>query len=104
MLLVERLIHKLSPHSHSHAPLPTSASQAEGSSHVEFDADVELGELEREEGIAQAGRQSSHFGEDAADTARVYPLTLGLMVHALAEIFAAALGQHPSCSKPSRGM
>ena len=88
MLLVERVIHTLSPHGHSHTPLPTTAPSGEGSSHVEFDADVELDELEREQGAASGSGRTGYHHSDAVDKATAYPLTLGLMVHALADGFA----------------
>jgi solute carrier family 39 (zinc transporter), member 9 len=93
MLLVERAIHALAPHSHSHMPLPSSPTDPEHAnrnSHVEFDADVELGELEREQamaGEAAHGRPDPHF-VDAAGNTQAYSLTLGLMMHALADGFA----------------
>lgn len=102
MLVVEPIIHKVSGHSHhgtQHTPLPTSdpgpssSDAASGSNgHVEFD--VELGELEREQGIEVGGAASKssmphHIEQLNSDTATVaYPLTLGLMVHALADGFA----------------
>lgn len=88
MLLVERAIHTLGPHSsHTHTALPTSDSAAtQHAASVEFD--VELGALERAEGLGDAGGRAGGGGGDAADTARAYPLTLGLMVHALADGFA----------------
>lgn len=88
MLLIEQL---LAPH----APpaLPTSQPHTrkpdatDGSPTVEFD--VELGELERAEGITfdadprkRRGRSSSVSGDGKA---RAIPLTLGLLVHALAD-------------------
>ena len=88
MLLVERIIHRLSPGSHSHMPLPT-AGPSGSTSRVEFD--VELGELENEEGIASGSAAKStpqYHAEDVVDKTRVYPLTLGLIVHALADGFA----------------
>lgn len=88
MLLVERVIHRYAPDSHSHAPLPTSESNGNAQpsiSRVEFD--VELGELEREEGVAASGRTALHE-EGVVDRAQAWPLTLGLMVHALADGFA----------------
>lgn len=84
MLLVERLIHRFSPQSraHAHTTLPTSDPGQAGLSNgnrVEFD--VELDQLESAEGAGSAGARQ--FGE--VDTATAYPLTLGLMVHALAD-------------------
>lgn len=97
MLLVEQF---LAPHGTPPA-LPTSQphtrkpSVTEGPTTVEFDAELELGELERAEGITfDAGtganangrkkhrRSSSISGEGKASAV---PLTLGLVVHALAD-------------------
>ena len=101
MLVVERLISRFSPHSHDHAhhiPLPTSSSAeaqapkpaSSGDSHIEFD--VELGELEREEGIAEDGNRSAprqgQMDVQPDSKTQAYALTLGLMVHALADGFA----------------
>ena len=100
MLIIERLISGFSQDSHDHSfhsPFPShedSAAEApkpvtvQGSSHVDFD--VELGELERSEGIAQETAQPSttrlsRFDTDTGGKARAYPLTLGLIVHALAD-------------------
>ena len=92
MLLVERIIHHVSPGSHSHMPLPTVPPNPEPSmstSRVEFD--VELGDLEREEGIANGSAPNNppaRHEEGVAVKAHAYPLTLGLIVHALADGFA----------------
>lgn len=91
MLLLERIIHKVAPGSHTHSPLPTSdPNGSTQQSRVEFD--VELGDLEREEGMPPSGSMSAatglHLGDDVVDKARAYPLTLGLIVHALADGFA----------------
>ena len=98
MLLVEQF---LAPH----APpaLPTSpphtrtpSAAADGPATLEFDAELELGELERAEGITfdtepgavnadprkRHRRNASVSGEGKA---RAVPLTLGLVVHALAD-------------------
>ncbi|KAM5538620.1 hypothetical protein V8D89_007649 [Ganoderma adspersum] len=79
MLVIE---HQLSTHAptflegNSHAPLPT----------VEFD--VELGDLERTEGVAQdtRARSAAHTGAVNAELQqRAYPLTFGLAVHAFVD-------------------
>lgn len=103
MLVVERLIARFSPHSHDHShhvPLPTSSSAeahapkapSASEGHVEFDAELELDELERAEGIAVDGtrttsRQVQMDGQSDGKE-QAYALTLGLMVHALADGFA----------------
>ena len=97
MLLAERLISHWSGDDHlQHAPLPshdpnstdaTKAPSASEAAQVEFD--VELGELEQAEGIT--GGTAVHLSrqEPAPDEKeRAYPLTLGLVVHALADGFA----------------
>ncbi|KAI0926658.1 hypothetical protein AcV5_007387 [Taiwanofungus camphoratus] len=118
MLIVEQF---LSPHSHaSPPPLPPSPSSfpkpnqpnvgAEGT--VEFD--VELGELERMEGIEMSdsqsavnGSRSAHRHADAPDTEsrkRAYPLTLGLVMHALADGLAlGSSGLSNSRADPNAG-
>jgi len=101
MLFVERIISARShSHSHTHIPLPTTeppppprtprSATSESNGHVEFDADLELGELERTQGIAfepeDSHRPTTNYREvdhDGKKTA--YPLTLGLVVHALAD-------------------
>lgn len=92
MLLVERIIHRVSTGPHSHMSLPTAPPSSEPSvsiSRVEFD--VELGDLEREEGFANGSASNTpppRHGEEVTDKTHVYPLTLGLIVHALADGFA----------------
>lgn len=73
MLVIERQLS-------DHAPLPTEVSS------VEFD--VELGDLERTEGIAQdtRARSAAHTGAVNAELQqRAYPLTFGLAVHAFVD-------------------
>ncbi|KAH9841946.1 Zinc/iron permease [Rhodofomes roseus] len=99
MLLVEQF---LSPHSHTSPALPTSPphtrkpSLADGPSTVEFDAELELSQLERAEGIAfgsgdggaaarRVHRRSDSVSGDGEGKARAVPLTLGLVMHALAD-------------------
>lgn len=87
MLIVEQLI---SPHSHSHGhglPLQTVNNQSSASV-VEFDA--ELGDLERDQGTGRSGYTAVSPGavsvpEAGGDRSRAFPLTLGLIVHALAD-------------------
>lgn len=89
MLVIEQL---LSPHSHSHGahlPVPNKSSQASTSSssaRVEFD--VELGELERAEGITPEPVHVPSIpsaSPEAQSRSRAYPLTFGLVIHALAD-------------------
>ncbi len=83
MLVIERQLSVHAPtflESNSHAPLPTEVSS------VEFD--VELGDLERTEGIAQdtRARSAAHTGAVNAELQqRAYPLTFGLAVHAFVD-------------------
>lgn len=98
MLLVEPIIHRVSSHpglTAHHTPLPTSADDLSSASHaqsahVEFD--VELGELEQAEGVAMDGPSPNQRtrNQDVPPTpaAVAYPLTLGLVVHALSDGFA----------------
>ncbi|KAH8082019.1 Zinc/iron permease [Cristinia sonorae] len=102
MLLIDRIIHRNDSHSHSstHTILPTSdpdpsatharTSSAGANGQVVFD--VELGELEQAEGLAREGRESQSNSEppryetsDSESKRKAYPLTLGLVVHALAD-------------------
>lgn len=85
MLIIERVIHNYSPDSHSHASLPSFEPDENAARRAEFD--VELGELEREESAAPSAR-TVYLTDEAADKAKAWPLTLGLMVHALADGFA----------------
>ncbi|KAI0357360.1 Zinc/iron permease [Trametes cingulata] len=87
MLIVER---QVSQHSHSHGPNEASGYQQpkpDEESTVEFD--VELGELERTEGMHSETPSHPHPQPVASDVLesrrRAYPLTLGLVVHALAD-------------------
>ena len=99
MLLVEPIIHRVSSHpglTAHHTPLPTSGDALSSeshaqSAHVEFD--VELGELEQAEGVAIDGpspiqRARNKDVPPTTPAAVAYPLTLGLVVHALSDGFA----------------
>ncbi|KAH9851611.1 Zinc/iron permease [Lenzites betulinus] len=102
MLVVER---QVSSHTHPYATDGPPPELSEDSA-VEFD--VELGDLERTEGIGSGQPPripSRSHAEDASESrGRAYPLTLGLVVHALADGLAlgsAALsdaGQEPATS------
>ncbi|KII90779.1 hypothetical protein PLICRDRAFT_107070 [Plicaturopsis crispa FD-325 SS-3] len=89
MLVVEQL---LSPHSHSppsntlpvHNGRPAAAAPPE----VQFDAGTELGELELEQGFGYIENNSTPGRGQAPDEdpkRKAYPLTLGLVVHGLAD-------------------
>jgi solute carrier family 39 (zinc transporter), member 9 len=92
MLLVEPVIHRVSERSgraSHHTPLPTTDPSRPTNDdasptprNVVFD--VELGNLERSEGVPATASQITSTTSSAA----AYPLTLGLMVHALADGFA----------------
>jgi zinc transporter 9 len=84
------LVEQFTSHSdHSHSPsLPSTNSP-----HIHFD--VDLGELEREQGLGHAGyirtsdastsdRPAKMDGEGKRPE-RAYPLTLGLVIHGLAD-------------------
>ncbi|KAI0795270.1 Zinc/iron permease [Irpex lacteus] len=96
MLLVEPVIHRVSarlPHAGHHMPIPASASTAADSTSTSRNVvfDVELGELEQTEGIATTPTTPQARNKDATEGSAsdaAYPLTLGLMVHALTDGFA----------------
>ena len=85
MLVVERQL----TGAHEHTPLDVAQPKPATASSVEFD--VELGDLEQSEAFDQgdasrttATEFSAGIGEDVPQQ-RAYPLTLGLVVHALAD-------------------
>ncbi|KAI8978857.1 ZIP-like iron-zinc transporter [Trametes punicea] len=87
MMIVER---QLSQHSHTRDPAESSSHhlpKPNEDSTVEFD--VELGELERAEGISPVAPSHPPPPRNTVEVAetrqRAYPLTLGLVVHALAD-------------------
>lgn len=90
MLIVEQL---LSPHSHvgpsSQLVSPTPHVSQPSSTEATVEFDVELGELERTEGIAATDPRASANvlpqTQDAVGKTRAFPLTLGLVMHALAD-------------------
>ncbi|CCM05440.1 uncharacterized protein FIBRA_07659 [Fibroporia radiculosa] len=84
MLVVEQL-HSTHAHDTRVSQLPSSPSHVPKSSAVEFE--VELGELESTEGIeSQAARTTATTQpRDISGKTRAYPLTLGLVMHALAD-------------------
>ena len=122
MLIIEQLI---SGHSHSHgedefkhSPLPTSANltvpgrTADGPLSPNSEFDISLNELEEAEGIhAHDGRDSSELpilqrlggeagvrnGEltPAPDKKRAFPMTLGLVIHSLADGLALGASALP---------
>ncbi|KAI0366646.1 Zinc/iron permease [Pilatotrama ljubarskyi] len=103
MLIVER---QVSQHSHSPSANEQSGYQQpkpDEESTVEFD--VELGDLERTEGIRLGEPSRSPPQPPIAETVesrrRAYPLTLGLVVHALAD--GLALGS-ASLSESGSGL
>lgn len=83
MLLTEQL---LSPHEHSQPPLSASSKHVK-QGNVEFDA--ELGELELEHGMESSHSRNSSQQLDSPTLQvahkRAYPLTIGLVLHALAD-------------------
>ena len=96
MLLVDRIIHRHDDsHASTHSVLPTSESapprpvSAGANGNVVFD--VELGDLEQSEGLPADPPRSATSAPPAYETSdreskkRAYPLTLGLVVHALAD-------------------
>ncbi|KAI0693229.1 Zinc/iron permease [Cytidiella melzeri] len=91
MLMIEPVIHHRvsEPSGYSTLPLPMSdPSLADESSPADRNVvfDVELGDLERSEGATMAMRNKATVQPAIPSVA--YPVTLGLMVHALADGFA----------------
>lgn len=89
MLVVEQL---LSPHSHSHTsntlPVHNGRPAAAAPTEVQFDAGTELGELELEQGFGYIENNSTPGRGPVPDEdpkRKAYPLTLGLVVHGLAD-------------------
>ncbi|KAI0647689.1 Zinc/iron permease [Trametes meyenii] len=87
MLVVER---QVSHHSHPHgATEPPSYQPPKPSDEATVEFDVELGDLERTEGISAEETSRPPLPRVPSDTSesrqRAYPLTLGLVVHALAD-------------------
>lgn len=85
MLILEQLV---SPHSHTHGTPPPlhAAKQGEGSPELQFDA--ELGDLESSQGMGRPGflQVDTPTVPDFTDSKKsAYPLTLGLVMHALAD-------------------
>ncbi|KAI0338884.1 Zinc/iron permease [Trametopsis cervina] len=97
MLLVEPIIHRVSSrsaHTTHHVLLPQSdaSSQPDADTRTSISRnvvfDVELGELEQDESVTMDHVAPSSRNKDALPPASpvvAYPLTLGLMVHALAD-------------------
>lgn len=83
MLLTEQIF---SPHEHPQPPLSASSRRADQSK-LQFDA--ELGELELENGIGSSHSRSVSEQLDSPTLQlvhkRAYPLTIGLVLHALAD-------------------
>jgi zinc transporter 9 len=83
------LVEQFTSHSdHSHSPSLPSVN----SPHINFD--VDLGELEREQGLGHAGQIRTSDASNLDHTVkmdgesrrpRAYPLTLGLVIHSLAD-------------------
>ncbi|KAI0081606.1 ZIP-like iron-zinc transporter [Panus rudis PR-1116 ss-1] len=93
MLIVERIIHRRTSHHHVALPSQETHPPEHVNGHVEFD--VELGELERTEGLpaepdhANAPPYLPPMSPSVRSTTegkvKAYPVTLGLMIHALAD-------------------
>ncbi|KAK7690245.1 hypothetical protein QCA50_006900 [Cerrena zonata] len=121
MLIFERILHARTSRTQSHethSPLPTDDPSAEpprsarrlsagGNGHVEFD--VELGELEAAEGMgAQEERERRHTPyepqSDSDGKKKAYPVTLGLIVHALADGLALGSSAFSTTSASTSGL
>ena len=104
MLVVEQF---LSPHSHAHqggAHLPTPNKPSHTSTNppdVQVEFDVELGELERTQGIVSESTAPSlpNPVPRVGSQSRAYPLTLGLVMHALADGLALGSSALPSADQ-----
>ncbi|KAJ7195487.1 Zinc/iron permease [Mycena pura] len=80
MMVVEQLI---SPHAHGHPHAPDLPLHQRATSTVEFDAGMgDLEEPDRGTGFMQVDMLSD---EARSSRARAYPLTFGLVIHALAD-------------------
>ncbi|KAJ3717162.1 Zinc/iron permease [Lentinula raphanica] len=92
MLVIEQLF---STHSHSPASgsNPASSFKPDNSSEVQFDA--ELGELEGEQGMPNRSTAGIHQ-ESSSSQIQAIPLTLGLVIHSLADGFALGVSFFPS--------
>lgn len=93
MLIVEQVV---SPHSHSHSldlPLHTVKQNQATTALSEVEFDAELGELENEQGVGRPGYiqvvlptpPASADESRGGGRERAYPLTVGLVMHALAD-------------------
>jgi len=83
MLVIEQMF---SPHSPPSSSTPVPLSNFEPSAPSELGFDAELGELEREQGMPRASRESTHA--QPSTEIQALPLTLGLVIHSLADGFA----------------
>ena len=126
MLIFERIMHARTSDSHTHngthSPLPTEEPPVEpprsarrmpagagGNGHVEFD--VELGELEEAEGmgVQEEERERRHPPayepqSDPEGKRKAYPVTLGLIVHALADGLALGSSAFTNDSTSTSGL
>ncbi|KAF9077489.1 Zinc/iron permease [Rhodocollybia butyracea] len=106
MLVIEQVF---APHSHSSTPSSIALSNAKPSPSSELEFDAELGELEGEHGMPRAGPvgapMDSTHAEPSAEM-QAMPLTLGLVIHSLADGFALGVSSFPTSNeyKDSSGL
>jgi zinc transporter 9 len=92
MLIIEQLV---SPHSHPHSYTLHTTTQSERRSdkQASLDFDAELGELERGPEVGTSSHSRNNSGQTTTQESsvtpemqyRAYPLTMGLVMHALAD-------------------
>lgn len=105
MLVVEQLV---SPHAHSHHGYDNIAlhpKRPATTAEVEFDA--ELGDLEDEHGALyspSASEAPNPIDETRLAKEKAYPLTFGLVVHALADGFALGVSFFPGSESASSSL
>lgn len=99
MLIIEQL---LTPHSHSPASNSISMSNVKSSRPTEVEFDAELGDLEVEQGMPRSQIDmptptTSTYQEPSGEMQAI-PLTLGLVIHSLADGFALGVSFFPALS------
>ena len=92
MLLIESASHSHSPHAHS---IPLSNAKPIDTSEIDFDA--ELAELEGAQGSESRTSQQTPLG--TSEEIPALPLTLGLVIHSLADGFALGVSFFPGSNE-----
>ncbi|KAJ3786197.1 Zinc/iron permease [Lentinula aff. detonsa] len=96
MLIVEQMF---ALHSHSPAPGSTSTANIKPTNSSEIQFDAELGELEGEQGMpsrSTADWTMPVHQDSSPSQLQAIPLTLGLVIHSLADGFALGVSFFPS--------